>query len=561
LATSPAVAGETPVLSHRLLGAAGSPPPDAGVLARLEAPAAPAGILPEPVIESTPSVPLAHDIQNVLALEVETSATVHAVLMGGLAGGGIETFPVRTITPEEGRALWTLEPRPGVAGELTSFTLALASAGSPAPVVVRTLELLDGATLSDRELLDASLWRPMESTYRVAPLVTTPQEVVAIVPGLLALRYQGGSLRFLMDGRLVREMPVEVSTAADAELLVRSHIYPSFGQASDRRRVALELVGPSGEVLPLGERPWSFLSNDRDHGHFEVPFQSVRDYAVFAPNEEDLLLVTALENLHTAPEPAWPATTVHDVQAHLLSTRSGRFETTQVWRTSPAAGLYNGGFLALGGHNLPRIQVLFASALEASGLGTLHMAVAALGARFVPAASNPMQAPAAAFLGWEPGERVTFTGLDVTDYGNTYVMLQRGRVAGGKAFLASMTSPDLRSWADGGIVDSPLGEDDRHLALAKRGDVWYLLSDDATAIFWSNDPLRRWHRADFTLGADWTRRRLVPFKGSWFLFGLADVGGKNAVRWIELEWPDAPGGAVPLPVPADGPKLLLPSIE
>ena len=506
------------------------------------------GVPPPSLIFDAPDS-IKHDPANILEIDIATSASVAFVLTGTLRRGKTEVFTARQVSNDSATLRWMLSQRVGRADDLTSFSLAaqyIPGAPFPAePVLVAEPRIIDASLLSDPELIAASPFRALVPNYLMpATPTTTIQEVQIVLPGLVAVRNQGKKVGLLLDGHVAADFQITLDQAADADLYVRTISLPAYGHSGDERQLQLLLQKADQKFYVLEQRQINILPAERDYGQFEQPFRSIRDYEITGA-DGDMLVVALLDDLYSDPEPLLAATATHEIVGNFLSPYTGKFESNPVWRIQAFDHWAEAGFRSVGMGRHESVVAMFVSGADAAGVESIGLAASSGSGVLRPLPTNPIIVPTGAFSGREDGLSLALRGNAAVPYGEGFALLTWSQAGNREPRMLAYVCPDLRYWVEAGVVPTGLPRDTRHVAVEKRGDLYYMTTDESDRLWVSSDPLRHWQPFDVEFPTDWRAFRLKELNGTEYLFGLYDFEGRSVLRWQEVTW-NADRG-IPLP--------------
>jgi hypothetical protein len=510
------------------------------------------GAIPRPVLDITQ--PLPHDATRALGLRISSRKPVVVWFLGVRTDGNLEVFPSRLV-PGDGAVhslLWSIDARVGRGSEFTGFKLVV---GQYEPLrtedyfSVRVHEIgVPGINvLSDDDYLAASSYAPLTIQYAAPQADLTSQELVVSMPSPIAARQRGGSIVVRDGDETVAEIPVDEIETTGRRLFQKTIPLPVRGVAGEQRTVRALLRRLDASVLDLGQVTYRPAAPAELRQVFEVPNQSIVSYALFDAGP-DLGVITVVRDLFARDEPEGAPTMTHEVQVHQVSLRTGRAETQPAWRVPAFAVWAEAGFRTISAIEAGDATAIFVTGTDGQGLEHLGLASTSRRSPVRPAMNNPIFAPAPEFTGWTDGWPSMIRGAAFAPYGRTFFMVALAQAAEEQPRVLAALSPALRDFADAGVLDLDLPWSHKglgHLDLSWRGDYYYLLTDDPTALWTSRDPLRAWQRHEVALPVEWHAFRLREIDGKPFLFGLFEHEGKTLLRWTPVHFEGEP---LPLPI-------------
>ncbi|MGF1573128.1 MAG: hypothetical protein ACFCU1_08655 [Sumerlaeia bacterium] len=483
-----------------------------------------------------------HEPNTVVRLRVDVTTPLVVGFETRTAEGTTEVYRRQQLLTGENEILWLLEERIGKSPNPSQLFFSLGG-NTESEFSNLSVELVNGDSLSNEELLQATQFQPIQLAYKQPNLQATQTQTVQVVlPRELHRRFPGQSI-VVQLGDETQEFIIDPTAPIKQEFFIHEFTLQLSELPLEKHLVQAALKDESGNILmPLGAETFTLVDSlETNAGYFEVPYRNVVDYTPFFQNT-DLRLIILPEDQLSKGEPIGFETLRHEVLDYTISTKTLLSREHIGWRTPGFGHFAEAGFQQLSTGSTPLSKFFFLSARNAEERDVLGFGVSVDNGPFGAPISNPLYAPSREWTGsMLDADAVRMINSGAEKFGSAFLMLTQFQLNKGPARMLANVSNDLRSWVEVGIV-APLDRRStpaKHLFLTKHQSFFFLIRDREVWI--SQDPLRSWSKMEIPL-PNWANVRLIESNDQWYFFGIDQINQKNMVRWQPCQWNMNPQG-------------------
>lgn len=477
-----------------------------------------------------------HDPKSVIRLSVTVTEPLVVGLESQTAEGVIEVYRRQQLQSGANQVYWLLEERIGKSPDPRFFEISFGGNVRSEYSNLR-LELIDGSTLSNEQVLQATQFLPLQIELKRPNLKHQKQQTAQVVlPRELHRRFPGQTIMVTLGGES-QELLIDPIAPLKQEFFFHQFPFDLSNLSLGDHLIEAQIQDESGNtLLPLGAETFELLDEiDPSGASFEVPFRDVVDYVPFFQNE-DLRLIVLPQDQLSKEEPYGFETARHEVLDYTISLKSLQSREHVGWRVPGFGHFAEAGFQQLSIGSQPVGHMFFLTAENAFERQVLAYGVSVDNAPFGAPINNPLYAPSSEWTGSVlPDDAVRLMNSGAQKYGSSYVMLTEVQVNNGPARTIASVSNDLRTWVETGIVPALDRKPAlaKHLFLTKKDSFFFLIRD--REVWFSQDPFRSWSKIDVPL-PNWANVRLVQVGEQWYYFGIERLNNKNMVRWQKCAW-------------------------